>query len=163
MRINKYIFFALIFTLNIFNAEAQKQNDKMKITKINYRFGDSSVPPQYHRSYTVVLTKDTLHIKVDSYGSIISDTTYSIKQEQFDSIVSGIEKYNIKECKAVENTGCSGGTTKSLLYYSGDEKVFSGYNYFCGGEVFGTMSGEINLFASEIKKLIPNLTSLLKK
>ena len=161
----KYIILTLIFgILAITNCvDAQKNNETMKITKIKYRFGDSSVPPPYHRSYSVVLTKDSLHIVVDSYGDIISDTIFTIDSLQFDTIVANIDKFKINKCKLQKNEGCTGGTSKSLYLYENDKEILSGYKYYCGGEIYGDMCGDLKLFATEIKKLIPDLKALLKK
>ena len=40
-------------------------------SKIVYHFKDRSVPPEYHRSYTIEVTKDSSSCIVDSYGNII--------------------------------------------------------------------------------------------
>ena len=40
---------------------------------VTYAFTDSSVPPQYHRSVTLTVTRDEAHIVVDSYGDVLAD------------------------------------------------------------------------------------------
>ena len=40
---------------------------------VTYAFTDSSVPPQYHRSVTLTVTRDEAHIVIDSYGDVLAD------------------------------------------------------------------------------------------
>ncbi len=133
----------------------------MEITKIIYHFGDASVPPPYHRSYTVELNKDSLNIVVNSYGDILAKASYQLDSLQFDSIVANIDKYKIKNQKNKQNRGCTGGTSESISYFNGDEKIFYGYVYHCGGTDFGDLEGEVRSFAQEIRLLVPKLDSLL--
>ena len=39
--------------------------------KVEYRYGDSSLPPDYHRSYTITITEDKKTISIDSYGKVL--------------------------------------------------------------------------------------------
>lgn len=55
--------------------------------KIYYHFSDSSVPPKYHRSYTIVITKDEVECSVDVYGDVIAEKSYEFTQEKFDKLV----------------------------------------------------------------------------
>ena len=69
----------------------------------------------------------------------------------------------IKNCKEKENTGCTGGTSEYITYYDSTEVLFSGSVYHCGGQDYGNMKGEIKSFANEMRALIVDLDSLLKK
>jgi len=42
-------------------------------TEIEYRFSDSTVAPEYHRSYTVTARSDDASIVVDSYGDALHE------------------------------------------------------------------------------------------
>lgn len=136
--------------------------DNSEITKIVYEFGDSSVPPQYHRSYVITVTKDKVHIVVDSYGDVLNDKEYKIDEKDFDSIVEALSEYDIKNrTKTEDNRGCTGGTSDGVKYYIGDTKEFDGYNYNCAGEKFGNLDGDVEGFASTVKDLIPGFEKLL--
>ena len=39
----------------------------VEIDRITYHFGDASVPPEYHRSYTITVAPDKIDMVVDSY------------------------------------------------------------------------------------------------
>ncbi len=152
----------IIYLLVNFGTLINQQNNEMEITKIIYHFGGTSVAPIYHRSYTVELYSDSLSIVVDSYGTILSEKTYQLDSLQFDSIVANIDSFKIENQEKIKNRGCTGGTSESISYFSGDEKLFSGSVYHCGGTDFGDMKGDVREFAKEIKVLIPELDSLLR-
>jgi len=142
---------------------SNKKLSKNKISQIIYSFGDSSVPPQYHRSYTITATPENIRIVVDSYGNILADTTYQMTKESFGSLVDNFNESKIISIKKVDDQdGCTGGTSKYIKIYEGDKIIFDGYAYFCGGKIFGDMKGDFDSFATEIKCLIPDLSKLLE-
>ena len=49
---------------------------------------------------------------------------------------------------SIKENGCTGGTSKSISFV-GKEEVFEGHIYYCGGEKYGSLKGNINDFAQE--------------
>lgn len=133
------------------------------ITKIIYSFKDASVPPQYHRSYTLTVTREQAHIIVDSYSDILADVTIDMPEQIIDDLAKYIEKYQIKEKEHKSDTTiCTGGISKSLTVYSDANILLNGTVYQCGGFLEGSLSGDIDSFAKKIEDLIPDFTNLLK-
>lgn len=133
------------------------------ITKIVYSFKDASVPPQYHRSYTITVTRDQSHIIVDSYGDILADATIDMPEQIIDDLARYIEIYQIKEKdRKRDTTICAGGTSKSLTVYSDKDILLNGTVYQCGGRLEGSLSGDIDSFTTKIEGLIPDFINLLK-
>lgn len=122
---------------------------------IVYRFQDSSVPPQYHRSYTITLTQDEASIVVDSYGDLIFEDTYSLEPGQYDAIIQIINEANLEKVAVSDSDGCTGGTSKQLEIFRDGELVFSGEQYRCGGDMFGNIDGDLEPIAEAILLLIP--------
>jgi hypothetical protein len=79
------------------NFDGEKLPTKINIKKITYRFEDSSVPPEYHRSYTITLTPERVNIVVDSYGDFIAQKEYKIRKKQFINIVNSLAVNNIRK------------------------------------------------------------------
>ena len=152
----------IIFLLTSSGTLINQTKNDVEITKIIYHFGDASVPPMYHRSYTVEINKDSLNIVVNSYGDILAEKSYQLDSLQFDSIVANIDSCKIENQKNKKNRGCTGGTSESISYFKGEDKMFSGYVYHCGGDDYGDMKGEIRGFGKDVRKLIPDLDSLLR-
>lgn len=149
----------LIFT----ESCAVKKCSKDKITQIVYSYGDASVPPQYHRSYTITATKDEIKIVVDSYGKILADTIYQMSKENFNLLTDKLNETKLKNTKKTEDKeGCTGGTSRYIKVFSGEKVVLDGYAYFCGAKVYGDLDGDIDSFAQKIKSFIPDISKLLE-
>jgi len=131
-----------------------------KIQEITYHFGDASVPPEYHRSYTMTVTTDKVRIVVDSYGEILADEGYEITNKQFNDIRNSLERNKIRNCTLGDDEGCSGGTIERISFSDGENELFSGTVYHCGGKDTGNLCGDITSFADDVKNLRPNLEEL---
>lgn len=145
---------------------SKKQELGMKnMNRFEFEFTDSSVPPPYHRSYEIVVTADTIHVVVDSYGDILVDTTFSTPTAPFDTIQNLLLTHNIvfKKKKSLQDVNCTGGTTQSIAYYTPNpEEGMNGSIYYCGGKEYGNISGDLRLFAKEFEKtFVPNLKDMI--
>ncbi len=153
----------IIFLSTNFGNVNNQINNEVEITKIKYHFGDASVAPKYHRSYTIVAERDSINVKVLCYGDVLAEKNVKLDSLQFDTLVANIKKFNIKNKKIQnENRGCTGGTSESISYFNEAEELFSGYVYHCGGENYGDMKGETKDFGGELRKLIPDFALLLQ-
>lgn len=161
-------FFVLILFSLLFSCQNQKVMNKTntpeKFSRIDYHFSDSSVPPPYHRSYSISLKPESIHIVVDSYGDILTDTSMAFSTENFNTICDSFASFNIKTCEKTDSEGCTGGTGEQLIMFNeASEKIISGSVYYCGGESFGTLKGDVKGFSKLIKEFVPNLSDLLKR
>ena len=144
------------------NNDGEDDMTNSTIKKITYHFGDASVPPQYHRSYTITITADKVRVVVDSYGDILADETDEITSKQFDDIRKSFKSNKITNCTLGEDEGCSGGTFERISYSDNENEIFSGSVYHCGGNDTGNLCGDITSFSDDVKNLVPNLDKLLQ-
>ena len=122
---------------------------------ISYGFQDASVPPDSHRSYTIILTNENYRFLVDSYGEIIKDTTIilSDQKERVQQALDAFKKYKIKNIKnRSEDVGCTGGNGESIEIIKDGQDFFYGSNYYCAGKKLGNLSGDISSFLNELKR-----------
>lgn len=154
-----YVSIALSFILFISCNMSKKTTSN--ISEIIFHFEDSSVPPEDHRSYTITANSDTIQIIVDSYGDIISDSSFVFSSKNMDILIEAIKDTQLKNKRMTEDKkGCTGGTSKSITVYAEDEKIINGTTYSCGGQKYGDLSGDINSFSQIIKSFIPNFGML---
>jgi len=99
--------------------------------RIEYHFNDSSVPPDCHRSYTLVITPESAKIKVTSYGDKLLDKTYGIDSEQFRKVVEELRGLGIRKQRSRDVNPCSGGTTEVFRLYAGTTNLFDGFQDNC--------------------------------
>jgi hypothetical protein len=90
-------------------------------TVIEYHFGDSSVPPEYHRSYTLTVRKGEARLVVDSYGDVLHDVSRSIGKRSWTALLEGVA--DLESTTLEEESGCSGGTSRSLEVDDGETFV----------------------------------------
>jgi hypothetical protein len=161
-------FTLMLFTLSVAattpGCVVGGQNGIMKemIREITYSFVDASVPPEYHRSYTITLTSETARVVIDSYGDILADKEYEITDEQFSSIKDSLETNNIRRCVLGENSGCTGGTSEGVTYSDEESLMFSETVYHCGGIDSGNLCGDLAAFAESVRSLVPDFEELLR-
>lgn len=128
-------------------------------TQIVFAFHDSSVPPQYHRSWTVTITPTSARKVVDSYGDVLSDGTAELTAAQYDEIVAALRTSGLKivpvEPAAVASGGCTGGTGHSLELTAADGTVTSGRVDHCGGSSDGTLQGDVEAFTTALAPYLP--------
>jgi len=132
------------------------------ITGIAYHFGDASVPPHCHRSYSITVTAAEARVVVDSYGEILADETYPIASEQFDDLKKALVDRRIMNCVSTDDEGCTGGTSERISYCDGEKELFSGTVYHCGQNDTGNLCGDISEFAEDVTTLIPDIERLLQ-
>jgi len=136
--------------------------DYNAIREIAYRFGDAALAHEYHRSYTITLSRELIGIIVDCYGDILADEEYEIDSGKFDDIKNSLRGSSIRNCELGTNDGCTGGTSERITYSDQSGEIFSGVVYHCGGRNTGDLCGDVGSFAVDVKALIPNLEDLLQ-
>ncbi len=129
-------------------------------TQIVFQFHDSSVPPQYHRSWTVTITPTSARKVVDSYGDVLSDATADLTAAQYAEIVAALDKSGLAvvvedAATVTAHGGCTGGTGHSLALTAADGTVTTGHVDHCGGSDSGTLTGDTAAFATALAPYLP--------
>jgi hypothetical protein len=89
---------------------------------ITYEFGDASVPPEYHRSYALHISKDEVHVVVDSYGDVVGEATEPVPAEVWEQLVDNVGPVaDLVSEDGVDS--CSGGTHRTIEIEDGGETV----------------------------------------
>lgn len=126
-----------------------------------YKFNDSSTPPEYHRSYTISVSPDSVHLSVDSYGSVLLDKSFSLKHSDYQSFVAALLALNITNHEAPELRPRPGSTSDFLHIYLSEGIAVKGEIYHGGGQSFGTLAGDVDEAVRLFKELIPDLQKLV--
>lgn len=99
---------------------------------VAYEFHDSSVPPQFHRSYVLTFDRKQAHIVVDSYGDVLADETVDMTDEAWlrvSETLGSLQGVSIEH----SDEGCTGGTGFTLNITGGGTADTSLDAYVCGG------------------------------
>lgn len=99
-------------------------------TEIEFRFNDSSVPPEYHRSYTLTAMAGQARIVVDSYGDILHDETAPVDEGTWGALLQSAGALQFSS--SGDSDECAGGTSRKLLISQGDDPVLDVQLAVCG-------------------------------
>lgn len=125
-------------------------------TQVVWRFRDSSVPPEYHRSYVITVTPASIRKVVDSYGKVLGDESAPFDQARFDRVLAAIAKHGLAaRPPAAEESGCSGGTSHGIEVTAGASVLLAGEQDHCGGRDAGSLAGDARAFDAELAALAP--------
>jgi hypothetical protein len=125
---------------------------------ITYRFGDASLPPEFHRSYTVTVTSSEVQLAVDSYGTPINEVTVAMD----DSTWTALATVPPEIIGLIPETAqdCDGGTTRSLTIDDGTTSVVDVFTEACGGR--GPMvAARIDAYIAPALALLGDLGEIL--
>ena len=85
-----------------------------------YRFHDASVPPEYHRSYTLTADAESAHLVVDSYGTVLHDVTEPNDAARWERVLD--ESQTLSNATDVTDQSCAGGTSEELQVLDGEDQ-----------------------------------------
>ena len=74
-------------------TQASDSASSMNISRVEYRYGDSSVPPPYHRSYSIVVTSDSVSTVVDSYGDVVAQKQRTLQEGELEKVIAALEMF----------------------------------------------------------------------
>ena len=120
MKITSFLILLFVFysCQNIGSFSNSSSPSLKNKTEISYSFQDASVPPEYHRSYSIILSENNYRFVVDSYGEIIKDTMIflSNQRKKIRQTLRAFKKCQIKNVKrSQKNNGCSGGNGEEII------------------------------------------------
>ncbi len=99
-------------------------------TAIEYQFTDASVPPQYHRSWTLRVDPMTARITVDSYGDALAERETALPDGLWQRLTANLPA---EQSPAGPADGCTGGTSMAVRVSSDDRVLLDRSGDNCGG------------------------------
>lgn len=106
------------------------------VTAVVYRFNDSSVPPEFHRSYELTVSATEANLVVDSYGDALHDVTQPIDAALWDSTVTAALAYvgDGAASDDPDSIDCAGGTSDELAVVDrSSSRIVELFVDHCGG------------------------------
>lgn len=145
-----------IIKLKVYHSYTKPKENTISIPRnidqIEYRYQDASVPPEHHRSYTWKIKQGKAQYIVESYGTIIKDTTIEISDLKWEQCKTAFLNCGIKNQQESDNNqGCTGGTAITIKTWLNGKETFSGTSYSCGGKKTGNLIGDTDHFLLNIE------------
>lgn len=128
---------------------------------VRYRYGDSSVAPPYHRSYTIEVTSSEAHVVVTSYGDTITDTRHRVAPEVWAGLGDGVD--DVRRLRAPDDTGgCAGGTSRELRVTDSGQDLVDMSVEVCGG-TNAALADAIDAYIAPVIDGIDDFAALLQR
>ncbi len=143
--------------------QLEESSDLNEANKIIYHFGDGSVGPEYHRSYTITITTSKAKLVVDSYGKMIAESEVDITSDELASVLKAVQNGNIKKQERTSQPGCTGGTSESLGLYRDEKELFKESASHCGGQDSGNLSGDVDSVRAKMSSYFPDFKKLIRQ
>jgi hypothetical protein len=124
---------------------------------IEYIFQDSSVPPEYHRSYVMTITKGNVRIVVDSYGDLINEADRPLPDQVWGELLDGADR--LADFRSGVDEACDGGTASGVRIEDGGETVVDVESASCGGEG----SEELEQYIEPVIESVDDFEALLDR
>lgn len=121
---------------------------------VAYAFFDASVPPPYHRSVTLTVTRSNAHIVVDSYGDVLADERVPTPASAWATLGATLPDV---EGLTADDAGqaCTGGTGARLTVSTPDGTLLDLDPQFCAGSNAG-LQERINAWIAPARDLFPS-------
>lgn len=133
-----------------------------EVDEIIYSFDDASVPPEYHRSYTITIKENSGTIVVDSYGDILAEDEFKLMDGEFAKLIESINSANLKECDANNAPKCTGSTGELISIKEGGKEVYHQYIDHCDKNSNIAKCGDFPTVIADIKNFVPDLEGMLR-
>ena len=102
---------------------------------VEYRYNDSSVPPEYHRSYTITVREGEARMVVDSYGDELHDVTEPVEDETWTDLLDEVADLRVRQ--PGPSSECAGGTSREIQVTDAEHPIedpaLRGHAEVCGG------------------------------
>ena len=125
---------------------------------VTYQFRDASVPPKFHRSVRVTVTKDSSRIAIDSYGDVLAERSTPTPPAVWSALAGALtDLEHLAPSPAPE--GCTGGTGRSVQVTSGARSLADVSAEFCGGSNAG-LDVAMDAWIQPARSLFPSTEDL---
>ena len=118
-----------------------------EVTKVILGFRNASVPPEYHRSYSMTFSPNNSKIEVASYDMILVTYEHAISCDEFVRLKDTLRRQRIRKVRK-KDSGMTGGFGGYVCLKMEDEFLFSAYIYGNSGITDGDLSFDGFLFES---------------
>ncbi len=128
---------------------------------IEFQYTGASIPPPYHRSYEVSVTRQLLRLRIYCYDDLLYEGNLPFDSARFNMLIDTISSLNI-HITPLQKSYATGGETLSLNLHRKGDTYLSVYSYGNEYSYFeGTTDANLYLLKQDIEKCIPGFSSLI--
>lgn len=126
---------------------------KTTFDRVEYRFQDASVPPMYHRSYTIDIANKTVKTDVDVYNTPLAHDSHALEDadwQRLQELATKLEPTTTKISK-----GATGTKTYIIRLHNAGKPI-----YELIWDSLNEVTKDTEAFVEMVRSLVPNLGTL---
>lgn len=139
------------------SAASVKGNTTAGNDTLIYGFRDATTPPQYHRSYDIIVTAQQVKFSIMVYGDVLVKDSLPLTKQAFETFASSINALQISNSTADNPDNCVGGSSQYISFYPRTDKWVKASTYNCGGKEENSNDKKVNAAAALFSSLVPDL------
>lgn len=155
-------------TINVGPVMEDQNNTDLHNLKVVYSYDNGSLPPDSHRQYEFNITTDNkgeikseytlsdynVHTlqEVNDYKNVLEKRPFTFSWEQLSRLINASKKVNSKSDDSI-NSGCSGGSNRSIKIAQKDELLLEATSYNCDGK---STNESLEEFSAEFAGILAN-------
>lgn len=89
-----------------------------RTTRVYYNYTAASVAPDYHRSYSIDICKDSIVVDITSYGNHLLHAVYPFTEKQFSLVKAQLQTQGFGEKPRSNESPTTGGSFESVAFYA---------------------------------------------
>lgn len=124
---------------------------------VRYSFTDASLPPEYHRSYSIAFSPDSATVAVWSYGEQLLQESYPFTPERFEALRADLMAQGFSSGKPSDEPLPTGGTSEGVGFFCGEKCLFSASAYAGIGTLRVERGGAGSVFSKYLPEPIDNI------
>lgn len=123
---------------------------------VQYRYTDASIPPEYHRSYTLQVRKDLTTITVDSYGDLLFEGQATTTPQAWQALSEGYA--GLAALTSPPQGTCTGDTSSSVTVSSGGQELIDLFASSC--DEASVVAGQLDDWIAPARALFPAMEQM---
>lgn len=147
-----YILQSVLFISILFSLTSCMSSQKV-FDRVEYRYQDSSVPPKYHRSYSIDMSSQNIKTDVDVYNKHLAGDSRAVQEADWKKLQELAQKLEAPATKLAK--GATGTKTYIIRLHNGLKPV-----YELIWDSLNEVNADTEAFVSFLKSLVPNLEQL---
>jgi len=126
---------------------------KNTFDRVEYRFQDASLPPMYHRSYTIDIANKMVKTDVDVYNKPLANDSHALQDADWQKLQELAAKLEAPTTKI--SKGATGTKTFIIRLHNEGKAV-----YEMIWDSLNTVNADTEAFVEFVRGLVPNLSQL---
>ncbi|MBF4990144.1 hypothetical protein [Methylophilus sp. QUAN] len=136
-----------------------------QITRLIYHYQGASVPPPYHRSITLTMDVQKIHLVITSYDETLADVEQEPATDIMLQLTQWIQDYHLvampRQAIRPALSADTGAGIHSLMLYAGQQKIMDASTAKHADSTTAILTGDVESFARQLTQCVDHYESYM--